>query len=173
MAYSLNKVQLIGNAGADPEVRTTPAGRTVANIRIATSETWSDQNGEKQDRTEWHRVVVFGKPAEIVQQYLRKGSKVYVEGQLQTREWQDQTGQKRYTTEVVVSGFGSQIILLDGRTGGGNIPPMAGDPSQYGSRPSSPAPHSGQPPQAAPVGRGEGSMDDARHMPDFNDDVPF
>lgn len=120
MAFSLNKVQLIGNLGRDPEVRFTQDGRAMATLSVATSESWRDKNsGEPQERTEWHRVVIWGKPAELAQQLLHKGSKVYVEGQLQTRKWTDQQGQERYTTEVVVSGFNGQMIFLDGRGGQG------------------------------------------------------
>ncbi|MBK1699760.1 single-stranded DNA-binding protein [Thiococcus pfennigii] len=108
----LNRVILIGNLGADPEVRYTQGGSAVANVRMATSERWRDRNtGEPQERTEWHRVVFFGKVAEIVQQYLRKGSKIYVEGKLQTRKWQDQSGQDRYSTEVVVDMNGTMLML--------------------------------------------------------------
>ncbi len=120
MAGSVNKVILIGNLGADPEVRQTQDGRPIANLRLATSETWKDRNtGERRERTEWHRVVIFSEGlARIAEQYLRKGSKVYVEGQLQTRKWQDQSGQDRYTTEVVLQGFNSTLTMLDGRRDG-------------------------------------------------------
>ncbi len=120
MARGVNKVILIGNLGTDPEVRYMPNGNAVANITLATSESWKDkQTGQMQDRTEWHRVVFFGRLAEVVGQYARKGSKVYVEGKLQTRKWQDQSGQDRYTTEIVVDISGS-MQLLDNRqdTGG-------------------------------------------------------
>src|SRR5579871_3920208 len=115
MAGSVNKVILIGNLGRDPEVRRTNAGAPVVNLRIATSESWRDKNsGERQERTEWHSVVIFNENlARIAEQYLKKGSKVYVEGQLQTRKWQDQTGQDRYTTEVVLSRFRGELTLLD------------------------------------------------------------
>lgn len=121
MAGSVNKVILIGNLGADPEIRRTQDGRPIANLRLATSESWRDRNtGERRERTEWHRVVVFSEGlCRVVEQYLKKGSKIYVEGQLQTREWEDQQGQKRYTTEVAVQGFGGVITMLDGRSGGG------------------------------------------------------
>jgi single-strand DNA-binding protein len=113
----INKVILIGNLGAEPEVRYMPSGDAVANIRIATSETWKDRNtGEKQERTEWHNVVFFGKIAEIVKQYLHKGSKIYVEGKLRTRKWAGQDGQDRYTTEIVVDMNGT-MQMLDGRSG--------------------------------------------------------
>ncbi|WP_068317636.1 single-stranded DNA-binding protein [Polycladidibacter hongkongensis] len=121
MAGSVNKVILVGNLGADPEVRRTQDGRPIVNLRIATSETWRDRNsGERRERTEWHRVVVFSEGlAKVAEQYLRKGSKVYLEGQLQTRKWQDQSGQDRYSTEVVLQGFNSTLTMLDGRGEGG------------------------------------------------------
>ncbi|MEW6750554.1 MAG: single-stranded DNA-binding protein [Candidatus Latescibacterota bacterium] len=111
----VNKVILIGNLGADPELRRTPDGAAVADLRLATNEVWTDRNGERQERTEWHRVVVWRKQAEFAKQYLRKGSKVYVEGRLQTRSWEDQSGQKRYITEVVVN----DLQGLDSRGEGG------------------------------------------------------
>ncbi|WP_274520564.1 single-stranded DNA-binding protein, partial [Endozoicomonas atrinae] len=116
MARGVNKVILIGNLGNDPDVRYTPAGAAVANLSIATSEVWNDkQTGQKQEKTEWHRVVFFGKSAERAQQYLHKGSKVFIEGKLQTRKWQDNSGQDRYTTEVVVNGINTQFQMLDGQ----------------------------------------------------------
>jgi single-strand DNA-binding protein len=120
MAGSVNKVILIGNLGAEPEVRTLPSGGKVVNLRLATSENWRDKNtGERQERTEWHRVVIFSEGlARVAEQYLRKGSKIYVEGQLQTRKWQDQSGQDRYSTEVVLQGFNSTLTMLDGRGDG-------------------------------------------------------
>ena len=112
MARGINKVILIGNLGADPEVRSTPSGLTIANLRLATTDSWRDrQSGEQQERTEWHRVALFGRLAEIAQQYLHKGSKVYVEGRLQTRKWQGQDGVERYTTEIVAN----DLRLLDSR----------------------------------------------------------
>ncbi|UWQ48225.1 single-stranded DNA-binding protein [Leisingera caerulea] len=121
MAGSLNKVMLIGNLGRDPEVRSFQNGGKVCNLRIATSETWKDRNtGERREKTEWHSVAVFSEGlVRVCEQYLRKGSKVYVEGQLQTRKWQDQSGQDRYSTEVVLQGFGSTLTMLDGRGEGG------------------------------------------------------
>ncbi|MEO1015599.1 MAG: single-stranded DNA-binding protein [Pseudomonadota bacterium] len=121
MAGSVNKVILVGNLGADPEVRQTQDGRPIVNLRLATSENWKDRNtGERRERTEWHRVVIFSEGlARVAEQYLRKGSKVYIEGQLQTRKWQDQSGQDRYTTEVVLQGFNSTLTMLDGRRDGG------------------------------------------------------
>ncbi len=120
MAGSVNKVILIGNLGADPEIRRTQDGRPVANLRVATSESWRDKNtGERREKTEWHRVVIFNEGlCRIAEQYLRKGSKVYLEGSLQTRKWEDQSGQERYTTEVVLQGFNSQLTMLDSRGGG-------------------------------------------------------
>jgi len=117
---SLNKVQIIGHLGADPEIKSFQNGSKVANIRIATSESWKDKNtGEKKERTEWHSVAVFGDGlAGVVERFLRKGSKVYVEGQLRTRKWQDQSGNDRYTTEIVLQGPGSSLIMLDGPKGG-------------------------------------------------------
>tara|TARA_R110002012_G_scaffold102153_2_gene241676 strand:+ start:5483 stop:6100 length:618 start_codon:yes stop_codon:yes gene_type:complete len=122
MARGINKVILIGNLGQDPEVRFTPSGTAVANLNLATTDTWMDrQSGQRQERTEWHRVVMFNKTAEIAQQYLKKGAKVYIEGRLQTRKWQDQNGQDRYSTEIVAN----DMQMLDGRSGdfqGGGAP---------------------------------------------------
>ena len=121
MAGSLNKVMLIGNLGADPEIRTFQNGGKVANIRIATSETWKDrQTGERKEKTEWHTVSIFSEGlVGVVERYLKKGSKVFVEGKLQTRKWQDQNGQDRYSTEVVIQGLGGTLTMLDGAQGGG------------------------------------------------------
>lgn len=121
MAGSLNKVMIIGNLGRDPEVRTFQNGGKVCNLRIATSETWKDRDtGERRERTEWHSVAVFTEGlVRVCEQYLRKGSKVYVEGQLQTRKWQDQSGQDRYSTEIVLQGFGGTLAMLDGRSESG------------------------------------------------------
>ncbi|SMF69170.1 single-strand DNA-binding protein [Xaviernesmea oryzae] len=128
MAGSVNKVILVGNVGADPEIRRTQDGRPIANLRIATSETWRDRNsGERREKTEWHNVVVFNEGlCKVVEQYVKKGAKLYVEGQLQTRKWQDQSGNDRYTTEVVLQGFNSTLTMLDGRGEGG------GDRGGYG-----------------------------------------
>ena len=122
MAGSINKVILVGNLGADPEIRYTQAGKKIANLRLATSETWKDrQSGERREKTEWHRVVIFNEGlANITEQYLKKGAKVYLEGQLQTRKWQGNDGQDRYSTEVVLQGFNSTLTMLDGR-GGANF----------------------------------------------------
>ncbi len=123
MAGSVNKVILIGNLGADPEIKRTQDGRPIANLRIATSETWRDKNsGERREKTEWHRVVIFNEGlCKVAENYLKKGAKVYIEGQLQTRKWQDQSGQDRYSTEVVLQGFNGNLTMLDGRgeSGGG------------------------------------------------------
>jgi single-strand DNA-binding protein len=121
MAGSVNKVILVGNLGADPEARSLPSGGEVVNLRIATSESWNDRkSGERQERTEWHRVTIFNENlGRVAKQYLRKGSKVYLEGQLQTRKWQDQSGQDRYSTEVVLQNFRGELVLLDRREGSG------------------------------------------------------
>ncbi|APX14591.1 single-stranded DNA-binding protein Ssb [Phaeobacter inhibens] len=121
MAGSVNKVILIGNLGRDPEVRSFQNGGKVCNLRIATSETWKDRNtGERREKTEWHSVAIFSEGlVRVAEQYLRKGSKVYIEGQLQTRKWQDQSGQDRYSTEVVLQGIGGTLTMLDGRNEGG------------------------------------------------------
>lgn len=174
----INKVILVGNLGQDPEVRYMPNGGAVANLTLATSESWRDkQSGETREKTEWHRVAIFGKLAEIAGEYLRKGSQVYIEGSLQTRKWQDQSGQDRYTTEVVVN-VGGVMQMLGGRQGGGESPSMNqsnssgwGQPqqpqnsNQYGgggqSRSSSP-----QNQQSAPPAGNEPPMD-------FDDDIPF
>ena len=111
----LNKVMLIGNLGADPEMRNTQSGDPIAHLRLATSEKWKDKQGQKQEKTEWHRVVIFGKVAEIAEKYLRKGSKVYIEGKIQTRKWQDPSGADKYTTEVVLSGFDGKMVMLGGK----------------------------------------------------------
>jgi single-strand DNA-binding protein len=122
MAGSVNKVILIGNLGADPEIRRTQDGRPVANLRVATSDSWRDKaTGERKEKTEWHRIVIFNENlCRIAEQYLKKGSKVYIEGQLQTRKWQDQSGQDRYSTEVVLQGFRGELTLLDRAGGAGS-----------------------------------------------------
>ena len=148
----LNKVMIIGNLGADPEVRYTAGGSAMANINIATSETWRDkQTGEQQEKTEWHRVVFFGKLAEIVQQYVHKGSKLYVEGRLQTRKWQDKEGHDRYTTEIV----GNEMQMLDSKGGSSASfePAQQAAPKQATAQP---APSSSAP-----------------QIDDFDDDIPF
>jgi len=145
MAGSVNKVILVGNLGADPEVRTLPSGNKVVNLSVATSDSWRDKNsGERKEKTEWHRVVIFSEGlAKVAEQYLRKGSKVYLEGQLQTRKWQDQAGQDKYSTEVVLQGFNSNLTMLDGRgENGGDSAGFSGPPStrSEGRRPSASAP---------------------------------
>ncbi|WP_137131172.1 single-stranded DNA-binding protein [Rhizobium sp. FY34] len=139
MAGSVNKVILIGNLGADPEIRRTQDGRPIANLRIATSESWRDRNsGERKEKTEWHTVVIFNEGlCKVAEQYLKKGSTVYIEGQLQTRKWQDQTGNDRYSTEVVLQGFNSTLTMLGGRgdgagQGGGNFGGGRGAPAGGG-----------------------------------------
>ena len=156
MAGSVNKVILVGNLGADPEIRYTQAGKKIANLRLATSETWKDrQSGERREKTEWHRVVIFNEGlANITEQYLKKGSKVYVEGQLQTRKWQGNDGQDRYSTEVILQGFNSALTMLDGRSGGGGD---SGGPSDSGDDPGWGGPDSG----GGPVGG------------DLDDEIPF
>ncbi|MEM5492333.1 single-stranded DNA-binding protein [Hoeflea sp. AS16] len=121
MAGSVNKVILVGNLGADPEIRRTQDGRPIANLSVATSESWRDKNsGERREKTEWHRVVIFNEGlCKIAENYLKKGSKVYLEGQLQTRKWTDQSGQDKYSTEVVLQGFNGNLTMLDGRNEGG------------------------------------------------------
>lgn len=159
MSRGINKVILIGNLGNEPEVRYMPSGDAVANVSLATSESWRDKNtGETQERTEWHRVVFFGKIAEIVKQYLHKGSKIYVEGKLRTRKWQTQEGQERYTTEIVVDMNGT-MQMLDGRPGGSSSVPFDEPPRGQTS------PSSGRP-GAASVPADPGPMP-------FDDDIPF
>jgi len=146
MARGINKVILVGNLGADPETRYTPSGSAVTKIRVATSESWKDrQTGERQERTEWHRVVFFGRLAEIAGEYLKKGSQVYVEGSLRTDKWQDQSGQDRYTTEIVAN----EMQMLGGRPGAG-APAGGGEPRNFGS-----------------------SQQDAAQEPVLDDDIPF
>ena len=129
MAGSVNKVILVGNLGADPDVRSTKDGRPVVNLSVATSENWRDKNsGERREKTEWHRVVIFSEGlCRIAEQYLKKGSKVYLEGQLQTRKWQDDKGNDRYTTEVVLQNYGGTMTMLDTRNGGGDFQPVSND----------------------------------------------
>ena len=156
MAGSVNKVILIGNLGRDPEIRTTQNGTKVANLNIATSDNWRDKaTGERKEKTEWHRVVIFGNLADIAERYLKKGSKVYVSGSLQTRKWQDQSGQDRYTTEVVLQGYGGELTMLDGKGGGGGGGGggVSDDTPAWDSGPSGGA-------------RGKGG-------PDLDDDIPF
>ena len=163
MAGSVNKVILVGNLGKDPEIRRTQDGRPIANLSIATSETWRDKNsGERKEKTEWHRVVIFSEPlCKIVEQYLKKGAKVYIEGALQTRKWTDQSGVEKYSTEVVLQGFNSTLTMLEGRSGGGGGSFGPDDAGDFGS--SSPA--SSAPRRAVAGGGGRNS--------DMDDDIPF
>ena len=164
MAGSVNKVILIGNLGQDPEVRTFQNGGKVVNLRIATSEQWKDRNtGERQERTQWHSVAIFAEPlAKVAEQYLRKGSKVYIEGQLETRKWQDQSGNDRYSTEVVLRPFRSELTMLDGRGegGGGSGGGAPRDQGGYGG--------GGYSGNDAPSG---GSSGGGRS--DYDDEIPF
>jgi len=161
MAGSVNKVILIGNLGADPEIRRTQDGRPIANLRVATSESWRDKNtGERREKTEWHRVVIFNEGlCKIVEQYLKKGSKIYLEGALQTRKWQDKDGQDKYSTEVVLQGFNSQLTMLDTRGGGGGASADSGD--DFGS--SSPSGARDRKPAMASAGKRD----------DMDDEIPF
>ena len=167
MAGSVNKVILVGNLGKDPEIRRTQDGRPIANLSIATSDTWRDKaTGERKEKTEWHRVVIFSEPlCKIVEQYLKKGAKVYIEGALQTRKWTDQAGVEKYSTEVVLQGFNSVLTMLDGRSGagagGGSFVEDGG--SDFGSA----GPSSGSARRAVGAGAGGGRNDD------MNDDIPF
>jgi single-strand DNA-binding protein len=136
MAGSVNKVILIGNVGADPEIRRTQDGRPIANLRIATSESWRDKNtGERKEKTEWHRVVVFNEGlCKVIEQYVKKGAKLYIEGALQTRKWTDQAGVEKYSTEIVLQGFNSVLTMLDSAKGGGAGASSGGDyGDDYGS----------------------------------------
>jgi len=158
MARGINKVILVGNLGKDPEIRYIPNGGAVANLNIATSESWKDKTtGEKQERTEWHRVVFFGKLAEIANEYLKKGAQIYVEGRLQTRKWQDKGGQDRYTTEIV----GSDLQMLGGRGAGGMADGPPGTP--YDASRGSEGGHESS--SSAPPFKGGAE--------DFDDDIPF
>jgi len=170
MAGSVNKVILIGNLGADPEIRRTQDGRPVANLRLATSESWKDKTtGERKEKTEWHRVVIFNENlCRIAEQYLKKGSKVFIEGALQTRKWQDQSGQDRYSTEVVLQGFRGELTLLDragsaGSGGGGGGDFGADEGSDFGS----PGPSRKVAAAAAAGARGGGGRGD------MDDEIPF
>ena len=156
MAGSVNKVILIGNLGKDPEIRRTQDGRPIANLSVATSESWRDKTtGERKEKTEWHRVVIFNEGlCKIVEQYLKKGSKVYLEGALQTRKWQDKDGNDKYSTEVVLQGFNSQLTMLDTRGGGGGGSALEDSGGDFGSS----GPSTRRP---ATVGAGKrGDMDD-------------
>jgi single-strand DNA-binding protein len=170
MAGSVNKVILVGNLGADPEIRRTQDGRPIANLRVATSENWRDKaTGERKEKTEWHRVVIFNEGlCRVAEQYLKKGAKIYIEGQLQTRKWQDQSGQDKYSTEVVLQGFNSVLTMLDGRgsaaggalsdDGGGDFGSSSGGSVGGGG---------GQQRRVAAGGGGRGGGGD------MDDDIPF
>ncbi|RAI43311.1 single-stranded DNA-binding protein [Rhodoplanes roseus] len=167
MAGSVNKVIIVGNLGADPEIRRTQDGRPIANLRIATSETWRDKaSGERREKTEWHRVVIFNEGlCRVAEQYLKKGSKVYLEGSLQTRKWQDQQGQDRYSTEVVLQGFNSVLTMLDGRGGGsegGGGYEQGGGGDDFGSS----GPTTSRERRPAPAAT-------SSRRDDLDDDIPF
>jgi single-strand DNA-binding protein len=173
MAGSVNKVILIGNLGADPEIRRTQDGRPVANLRLATSESWKDKtSGERKEKTEWHRVVIFNENlCRIAEQYLKKGSKVFIEGALQTRKWQDQSGQERYSTEVVLQGFRGELTLLD-RAGGSGASGGSGD---YSADDSAGGDFGASGPNrkvAATAGAGAGARGGAGRG-DMDDEIPF
>jgi single-strand DNA-binding protein len=166
MAGSVNKVILVGNLGKDPEIRRTQDGRPIANLSIATSDSWRDKaTGERKEKTEWHRVVIFSEPlCKIVEQYLKKGAKVYIEGALQTRKWTDQSGVEKYSTEVVLQGFNSTLTMLDGRSGasggGGNLGSDDSGGGDFGSG----GPSGSAPRRAVAAGARNNDMDD---------DIPF
>ncbi|HHF2920649.1 single-stranded DNA-binding protein [Vibrio diabolicus] len=174
----INKVILVGNLGNDPEIRYMPNGGAVANITIATSDSWRDKaTGEQREKTEWHRVVLFGKLAEVAGEYLRKGSQVYIEGQLQTRKWQDQSGQDRYSTEVVVQGFNGVMQMLGGRGQGGGAP-MGGQQQQGGwGQPQQPAQQQYNAPQQQQQQQQQAPQQPQQQYNeppmDFDDDIPF
>jgi single-strand DNA-binding protein len=163
MAGSVNKVILIGNLGKDPEIRRTQDGRPIANLSIATSETWRDKaTGERKEKTEWHRVVIFNEGlCKVAEQYLKKGAKVYIEGALQTRKWTDQSGAEKYSTEVVLQGFNSTLTMLDGRGGGGGGSFGDEGGGDFGSS----GPVSSAPRRAVAAGGGRNN--------DMDDDIPF
>jgi single-strand DNA-binding protein len=164
MAGSVNKVILVGNLGKDPEIRRTQDGRPIANLSVATSENWRDKaTGERKEKTDWHRVVIFNEGlCKVAEQYLKKGAKVYIEGQLQTRKWTDQAGVEKYSTEVVLQGFNSTLTMLDGRSGGGSL--GSDDSGDFGSSGSS----SAAPRRAVAAGAGGGARNS-----DMDDDIPF
>lgn len=172
MAGSVNKVILVGNLGRDPEIRRTQDGRPIANLRVATSESWRDKaTGERREKTEWHSVVIFNENlCKVAEQFLRKGSKVYVEGQLQTRKWQDQSGQERYSTEVVLQGFNGSLTMLDGRPGAGGMHENGQADYESGGAASGSGFGGGEsrrPARAAASG-GKGGFDK-----DLDDEIPF
>lgn len=174
----VNKVILVGRLGQDPEIRYMPNGSAVANVTLATSEEWNDkQTGEKKELTEWHRVVIFGKLAEIAGEYLKKGAQVYFEGQLRTRKWQDQQGVDRYTTEVVIPQIGGQMQMLGSRQDGGSQQPAGGNQFTGGGQPT----HSGTPGQQPRGGYDRNAQNTRQQGPaqndappmDFDDEIPF
>lgn len=169
----VNKVILVGNLGDDPSVRYMPNGGAVANIIIATSESWRDKaTGEQREKTEWHRVALFGKVAEVAGEYLRKGSQVYIEGQLQTRKWQDQSGQDRYTTEVVVQGYNGTMQMLGGRQQGGQQQqPQQQNHGGYQQQPQQPQQQMQQPPQQQYQSQGQPQYNNP--PVDFDEEIPF
>ncbi|MFC5068440.1 single-stranded DNA-binding protein [Flaviflagellibacter deserti] len=170
MAGSVNKVILVGNLGADPEIRRTQDGKPIANLRIATSETWRDRNsGERKEKTEWHRVVIFNEGlCKVAEQFLRKGAKVYIEGALQTRKWTDQGGQEKFSTEIVLQGFNSVLTMLDGRGGGGSgEDDFGGGGGDYGRSGSS------ERRQPAYAGGGGGGSSSGRMGEILDDEIPF
>ncbi|MGF1725757.1 single-stranded DNA-binding protein [Photobacterium nomapromontoriensis] len=179
----VNKVILVGNLGNDPEIRYMPSGGAVANITVATSESWRDKNtGEQREKTEWHRVALFGKLAEVAGEYLRKGSQVYIEGQLQTRKWQNQQGQDQYTTEIVVQGFNGVMQMLGGRQGGQGQQQQQGgwgQPQQPAAAPQqnyAPQNNNFAPAQqSAPQQQQQAAPQPQYNEPpmDFDDDIPF
>jgi single-strand DNA-binding protein len=167
MAGSVNKVILVGNLGKDPEIRRTQDGRPIANLSVATSETWRDKTtGERKEKTEWHRVVVFNEGlCKVIEQYLKKGAKVYLEGALQTRKWTDKDGHDKYSTEVVLQGFNSTLTMLDGRSGGGGASAGPSDDGDFGS--SGPSGGSSVSRERKPAMAGAGKRDD------MDDEIPF
>ena len=170
MARGINKVILIGNLGNDPEVRYMPSGGAVTNISVATSETWKDkQTGQPQERTEWHRVVFFNRLAEIAGEYLRKGSKVYLEGSLRTRKWQDQSGADRYSTEIVAN----EMQMLDSRGSGQPEQRAAVQPAAQQPPPAGQAQPAAQPAAEPAAEQGNGNGNDAGSFENFDDDIPF
>lgn len=173
MAGSVNKVILIGNVGRDPEVRNTQDGTKIVNFTLATSESWNDRaSGERRERTEWHRIVCFNERlGDVIEKYVRKGSKVYVEGALQTRKWTDQAGQEKYTTEVVLARFRGELTLLDSRNGGGG---EGGEGGGYQPRERSQS-RPAAAPAAAPAkpAGGSPSWDAPRSGGDLDDEIPF
>jgi len=178
MAGSVNKVILVGNVGADPEIRRTQDGRPIANLRIATSESWRDRNsGERKEKTEWHTVVVFNEGlCKVVEQYVKKGAKLYIEGALQTRKWQDQNGNDRYSTEIVLQGFNSTLTMLDGRGEGGGRGGDFGGGGDYAGGGSygggSGGGYDQQPARGGGASRG-GQPSGGNFSNDLDDDIPF